>query len=179
MLTVSRPVTSPGLVYIRQPDNATSASSRLAALFFLTFVFQMSPFSYMSFYFSDRRFFIKDSANGLYAPSAYQMATLTAGAPPHPPPFLCLSDGHPQRSCPPPHPPTTTSYCLLTAPVAWLSTPLSPQDLVDWVIDYCGRLFQPFGLAVLCFCSRRSSRDSGYSARVLRRWSGVHIVPCR
>lgn len=68
-----------GLVYIRLPDNANSSSSRLAALFFLTMIFQMTPFSYMTFYFSDRRFFLKDSANGLYAPSAYQLGTLTAG----------------------------------------------------------------------------------------------------
>lgn len=70
-----------GLVYIRLPDNANSASSRLAALFFLTLIFQMTPFSYMSFYFADRRFFIRDSANGLYAPSAYQLAAVTAGIP--------------------------------------------------------------------------------------------------
>ena len=42
-------------------------------------IFQMTPYSYMTFYHSDRRFFIKDSANGLYAPSAYQLGTLTAG----------------------------------------------------------------------------------------------------
>jgi hypothetical protein len=77
----------PGLVYIRLPDNANSASSRLAALFFLTLIFQMTPFSYMSFYFADRRFFIRDSANGLYAPSAYQLAAVTAGTPPPPLPF--------------------------------------------------------------------------------------------
>lgn len=78
-MPLKMPTFSSGLVYIRLPDNANSSSSRLAALFFLTMIFQMTPFSYMTFYFSDRRFFLKDSANGLYAPSAYQMGTLTAG----------------------------------------------------------------------------------------------------
>ena len=85
---------SAGLVYIRLPDNGNTSSQRLASMFFLTMIFQMTPFSYMSFYFSDRRFFLKDSANGLYAPSAYQLGTLTAGQPhqlgmePPPPPSL-------------------------------------------------------------------------------------------
>ena len=73
-----------GLVYIRLADNAETASPRLATLFFSTMLFLMNPFSYMSFFLADRRFFLLDSANGLYAPSAYHLAAVTASASPLP-----------------------------------------------------------------------------------------------
>ena len=43
----------------------------------------ITPISYMAFYNSDKRFFEMDSANGLYAPSAYYMAAAAAGRSAH------------------------------------------------------------------------------------------------
>ncbi|KAK9790760.1 hypothetical protein WJX73_006620 [Symbiochloris irregularis] len=70
-----------GLVYIRLPDNATSAQPRASTIFFLLMLNAITPISYMAFYVSDRKFFKMDSANGLYAPSAYYLSTVTAGSP--------------------------------------------------------------------------------------------------
>ena len=70
-----------GLVYIRLPDNATSAGPRTSTIFFMIMLNALTPISYMAFYVADRRFFQMDSANGLYAPSAYYMAAATAGEP--------------------------------------------------------------------------------------------------
>lgn len=78
-----------GLVYIRLPDNATSSQPRTSTIFFAQMINAVSPMSYMAFYATDRHFFRLDSANGLYAPSAYYLAAVTAGegvilhAPPH------------------------------------------------------------------------------------------------
>ena len=68
-----------GLVYIRLPDNATSAQPRASTIFFILMLNAITPISYMAFYNSDKRFFEMDSANGLYAPSAYYMAAAAAG----------------------------------------------------------------------------------------------------
>lgn len=65
----------------------------MSTLYFATMLFLMNPFSYMSFFLSDRRFFVMDSANGLYAPSAYHVATVTASESSFPD---CRGTGKPQ-----------------------------------------------------------------------------------
>ena len=69
-----------GLVYIRLPENASSAQPRTSTIFFMLMLNAVTPMSYMAFYVADRRFFLLDSANGLYSPSAYYWAAATAGA---------------------------------------------------------------------------------------------------
>ena len=41
-------------------------------------LFQLMPFCFMSFFVADRRFYQADVAAGLYAPSAYYLAAVTA-----------------------------------------------------------------------------------------------------
>ena len=41
-------------------------------------LYQLMPFCFMSFYVADRRFFQADVAAGLYAPSAYYLAAVSA-----------------------------------------------------------------------------------------------------
>ena len=67
-----------GLVWIRLPDNGNSAQQRLSLIFFCLMMFTMTPFGYMAFPIADKRFFLLDSAKGLYAPSAYFMAYVTS-----------------------------------------------------------------------------------------------------
>ncbi|KAK9808556.1 hypothetical protein WJX73_008341 [Symbiochloris irregularis] len=70
-----------GLVYIRLPDNPTSAQPRASTIFFMLMLNAITPISYMAFYNSDKRFFEMDSANGIYSASAYYAAASAAGTP--------------------------------------------------------------------------------------------------
>ena len=71
-----------GLVFDSLPEGAASTQERLALLFFMLLLFQLMPFCFMSFFVADRRFYQADVAAGLYAPSAYYLAAVTASESP-------------------------------------------------------------------------------------------------
>ena len=62
---------SAGLCWIRIPDDSSSAQERLSVLFFIVMMWCLQPFGWQAFAISEKRFFILDSAKGLYSPSAY------------------------------------------------------------------------------------------------------------
>ena len=71
-----------GLVFAKLPEGAGSTQQRLALQFFMLLLFQLMPFCFMSFFVADRRFYQADVAAGLYAPSAYYVAAVTASKSP-------------------------------------------------------------------------------------------------
>lgn len=99
-----RLVIAAGLVYIRIDNNALSIGPRLSTIFFMVLLNALTPISYMAFYVADRRFFQMDSDNGLYAPSAYYMAAVSAGAHPASKVLQC-----------PKHLMLTEAFCILHA----------------------------------------------------------------
>jgi hypothetical protein len=67
-----------GLVFHDLPDTATSTRARLSVIFYVLLVFQLLPFSFMSFFVADRSFFLADVTTNLYTPSAYFVANSLA-----------------------------------------------------------------------------------------------------
>ena len=60
------------------PDTANSTRARLSVIYYVLLVFQLLPFSFMSFFVADRNFFFADVKTNLYTPSAYFAATSLA-----------------------------------------------------------------------------------------------------
>lgn len=67
-----------GLVFYDQPNTASSVAARVSALYYILQVFQLLPFSFMTFFISDRQFFLADVKSQLYSPSAYFAASCLA-----------------------------------------------------------------------------------------------------
>ena len=75
------PPGSAGLVFYNLQPGPDSAQSRISVLFFILLAQQLMPFTYMSFYVANRRFFAADVAAGIYSPSAFYVANSVACEP--------------------------------------------------------------------------------------------------
>ena len=67
-----------GLVFHDLSNAATSSRARLSVIFYVLLLFQLLPFSFMSFFVADRKFFLADVTTNLYTPSAYFVAASLA-----------------------------------------------------------------------------------------------------
>lgn len=70
-----------GLCWIRIPNDSSSGQERLSMLFFAIMLFCLTPFGWQAFALAEKRFFVLDSAKGLYSPSAYFVSYVLSNLP--------------------------------------------------------------------------------------------------
>lgn len=75
---------SAGLCWIRIPNDSSSGQERLSMLFFAIMLFCLTPFGWQAFALAEKRFFVLDSAKGLYSPSAYFVSYVLSSKQPQP-----------------------------------------------------------------------------------------------